>query len=65
VVDQLLGVRLALTTDQTRYLDYLGNSNNVFDVGDFLAWVNKTGAPSAPAPGTARLRAVRGTGGRR
>ncbi|HXF95386.1 MAG TPA: immune inhibitor A domain-containing protein, partial [Gemmatimonadales bacterium] len=34
-----------LTPDQLRYLDLLGNSNGQFDVGDFRAWVDSTGAP--------------------
>jgi hypothetical protein len=53
VVGQLLTGFSALSADQLRYLDYLGNNNGptVEDVGDFLAWVNATGAPlSAPRP---------------
>ncbi len=45
VVTQLLGPTAPLTADQLRYLDYLGNNNGSFDVGDFLAWVKATGAP--------------------
>jgi hypothetical protein len=33
-----------LTADQLRSLDLLGNRNAVFDVGDFRAWVDATGA---------------------
>jgi putative Ig domain-containing protein/List-Bact-rpt repeat protein len=49
VVAQLLTGTSALNADQLRYLDYLGNNNSGFDVGDFLAWVNATGAPLAAA----------------
>ena len=45
VVTQILGPSAPLNADQVRYLDYLGNNNGVFDVGDFLAWVKTTGAP--------------------
>jgi len=50
VVAQLLGTGTSLSADDLKYLDLLGNNNNAFDVGDFLAWVNKTNAtPSAEA----------------
>jgi len=49
VVMQLLGPSAPLNADQTRYLDFLGNNNNGFDVGDFLAWLQKTGATLSPA----------------
>ena len=49
VTTQLLGPTSPLTTDETRYLDLLGNSNGSFDIGDFLAWVKVTGAPSSAA----------------
>jgi M6 family metalloprotease-like protein len=45
VVNHLLGPTVPLTTDQLRYLDFLGNNNGGFDIGDFLAWVKGTGAP--------------------
>jgi M6 family metalloprotease-like protein len=45
VVTQLFQLGTPLNADQVRYLDYLGNSNTVFDLGDFLAWVKATGAP--------------------
>jgi len=45
VVAQLLGGAGALTADELRYLDLLGNRNGFFDVGDFTAWVDVTGAP--------------------
>lgn len=46
VVSQLLGTKSQLNADELRYLDLLGNRNGEFDVGDFLAWVEATGAPS-------------------
>jgi M6 family metalloprotease-like protein len=45
VVAHLVRGSGALTADQLRYLDLLGNRNSVFDVGDFRAWVDATGAP--------------------
>ncbi len=55
VVAQILGPTAPLNADQVRYLDYLGNSNGAFDVGDFLAWLKTTGAPlSAEATGGRR-----------
>jgi len=49
VATQLLGPAAPLNADQVRYLDFLGNSNGVFDIGDFLAWVKTTGAPLSAA----------------
>ena len=49
VTAQLFGPTSPLTADQIRYLDFLGNSNGSFDIGDFLAWVKATGAPSSAA----------------
>ncbi len=49
VVAQLLGPTTPLNADQVRYLDFLGNNNGSFDVGDFLAWVKATGAPLSAA----------------
>ena len=48
VTAQLLGPAAPLTADEVRYLDFLGNTNGSFDVGDFLAWVKLTGAPPSP-----------------
>jgi immune inhibitor A len=63
VVAQLLAATGPLTANQLTALDQLGNGNGQFDLGDFLAWVNVTGAP----PATARQRPVsvtqRGGGG--
>jgi hypothetical protein len=54
VLPHLLGTGSALTTDDVKYLDLIGNNNGGYDVGDFLAWVNKTNAtpaaPPAPVP---------------
>jgi hypothetical protein len=45
VVSHLVNGGSTLTADALRYLDLIGNRNGQFDVGDFLAWVNVTGAP--------------------
>ncbi len=45
VVAQLLNGSSTLTAAQLVDLDKLGNNNGVFDLGDFLAWVQATGAP--------------------
>ncbi len=45
VVAQLLNGTGPLTSQQLQDLDQLGNNNSRFDVGDFLAWVEATGAP--------------------
>lgn len=42
-VNALLGQPGALTADELRYLDLLGNRNNAFDLGDFVAFLDKTG----------------------
>jgi M6 family metalloprotease-like protein len=60
VVTQLLGPGAPLNADQTRYLDFLGNHNGSYDIGDFLAWVKATGAPLSAAV----LQAVQRKGGR-
>ncbi|HEY7192177.1 MAG TPA: putative Ig domain-containing protein, partial [Gemmatimonadales bacterium] len=60
VVAQLLGPTAPLTADQVRYLDFLGNNNGGYDVGDFLAWVKATGAPLSPGV----LQAAQRKGGR-
>ena len=49
VLLQLFGTGSPLSADEQRYLDFLGNNNGSFDVGDFLAWVKATGAPASPA----------------
>ena len=49
----LLGTGGTLSADDKTYLDLVGNKNNVYDLGDFLAWVERTNAvpPSTPLPG--------------
>ena len=56
VVSQLLNGN-GLTPQDTLDLDDLGNRNGKFDVGDFLAWVQATGAPLS-APQRALMSAV-------
>jgi immune inhibitor A len=56
VLAQLFGPTSPLNADQIRYLDYLGNNNGSFDIGDFLAWVKATGAPLSAAALQARER---------
>lgn len=65
VVAQILGTGTPLSGDDLKYLDLIGNNNGSFDVGDFLAWVDVTGAPAAlvadvqavlAEPGKARAR---------
>jgi M6 family metalloprotease-like protein len=60
VVTHLLGPGSPLTQDQVRYLDFLGNNNSAFDIGDFLAWVKATGAPLSAA----MLQMIEKEGGR-
>jgi len=48
-----------LTVDELAYLDIIGNSNGFFDVGDFLAWVEATGATPAGAVGATARKADR------
>ena len=61
VVAQLLGPETPLSPDQLRYLDSKGNANGIFDIGDFLAWVDATGASPSVA---AMTRPVQPKGGR-
>ncbi|MBI4502979.1 MAG: hypothetical protein HY700_17705 [Gemmatimonadetes bacterium] len=50
VLNHLLGIGASLSAEEIRYLDLIGNNNGGYDVGDFLAWVKKTGAsPVSPA----------------
>jgi len=60
VVGQLLGTSSLLSSDERRFLDLLGNGNGSFDLGDFLAWVENTGAISAEV----MAQLMRATGGR-
>jgi hypothetical protein len=59
VVSQVLKLGAALTENEVRYFDLLGNRNTRLDLGDFLAWVQKTGVkPSAEV--MARVTAAAG-----
>ncbi|MBI4421273.1 MAG: M6 family metalloprotease domain-containing protein [Gemmatimonadetes bacterium] len=50
VLTHLVGQGTPLSADDIKYLDLVGNKNNGYDVGDFLAWVQRTNAtPAAPA----------------
>lgn len=60
-VHELLGMDSLLTRDELRYFDKSGNANGAFDLGDFLAWVKRTGAKPAAAL-MARLMARAGGG---
>ena len=50
VLAKLLTGTGPLTAGHVTYLDLIGNHNGDLDVGDFLAWVNLTGAPAPPGP---------------
>ena len=52
VVAQLLNGSSTLTAAQLGDLDQLGNNSGGFDLGDFLAWVQATGAPLTTEQGT-------------
>lgn len=45
LISQLTGAT-GIGPEDLRYLDLVGNRNGGFDLGDFLAWVNATGAQS-------------------
>ncbi len=46
-VSEMLGTP-TLTAQQKTYLDDVGNRNGVFDLGDFLALVDRSGASASP-----------------
>lgn len=50
VLGRLLTGAGALGASDTLYLDFIGNQNGRYDVGDFLAWVRLTGATPASPP---------------
>jgi M6 family metalloprotease-like protein len=58
-VNQLLKVGTPLTADQLRYFDLLGNRDGRYDLGDFLAWVKKTGVHPSAAIMARALAAVK------
>jgi hypothetical protein len=64
VVAQLLNGSSALTPAQLGDLDQLGNGNGGFDLGDFLAWVQATGAPPT-VPQRAGVRVLQRKGASR
>src|SRR6266702_1585495 len=64
VVSQLLNGASTLTAAQLTDLDQLGNNSGEFDLGDFLAWVQATGAPLTPQP-RARVSAAKRKGASR
>ena len=59
VVAQILTGTSTLTPANLVYLDLIGNQDGQFDVGDFLAWVDSTGAPAASPPRTPVSTAAR------
>jgi hypothetical protein len=58
--DVLFG-KEALLTEQSTYLDVVGNRNGVFDLGDFLSAVDRLGSGDAD-PATAPALALRQPG---
>jgi hypothetical protein len=58
-VHELLGIDSLLTPEERSYFDNAGNGNGRFDLGDFLAWVTRTGARPSGAL-MARLAALTG-----
>jgi immune inhibitor A len=64
VVAQLLNGSSTLTAAQLGDLDQLGNNSGGFDLGDFLAWVQATGAP-LPAEQRALVSAAQRKGASR
>jgi hypothetical protein len=49
VFRELLTPNGTLTPDQLRYLDIIGNNNGRFDIGDVVAWLDKTGGAASAA----------------
>jgi M6 family metalloprotease-like protein len=43
VIGAFLGSGPALSAEENRYLDIIGNNNNQLDIGDVIAWLDKTG----------------------
>ncbi len=60
VVDDILGVTDKLSPQERTFLDLIGNQNGVFDVGDFLAWVESTGQMAALMQSSRAAELVRG-----
>jgi M6 family metalloprotease-like protein len=60
VVSQILNNDGSLSPDDRRYMDFIGNNNGLYDVGDFLGWVKLTAAsPPAAKPNAAPPRGGR------
>jgi M6 family metalloprotease-like protein len=45
VVTQYIARTGTLSSDQIRYLDLTGNNNGRLDIGDIMAWLDRTGLP--------------------
>ncbi|MHB1329252.1 MAG: M6 family metalloprotease domain-containing protein [Gemmatimonadales bacterium] len=45
---EILGT-VSLSAEQRNFLDLLGNRNGIYDVGDYLAYLQQTGQPVPPA----------------
>jgi M6 family metalloprotease-like protein len=63
VLAQLLTRTSTLAPSDTLYLDFAGNDDGHYDVGDFLAWVRRTGA--MPLAAAERQLVAARRGGRR
>lgn len=63
VLGRLVNGSSALTPSDTLFLDSIGNHNGQYDVGDFLAWVRRTGA-TPPSRAAGRAVAAMRRGGR-
>jgi M6 family metalloprotease-like protein len=59
VANQLLGSDSALTADQLRFLDLVGNANGGFDVGDFAAWLDQRALLALPGGASRRVGQAR------
>jgi hypothetical protein len=55
----LLGLTGALSADEQRFIDLVGNRNGRFDLGDFLLFVTDQGAgPAASAAASPTIRRI-------
>lgn len=59
VVSQLLTGRSGLNGGQLLALDYLGNNNRKFDVGDFVAWLDRNPGVTSAAAASRGARSAR------
>ncbi|UCC71142.1 MAG: M6 family metalloprotease domain-containing protein [Gemmatimonadota bacterium] len=60
VIEQLLRIVYLLTPAERRFLDIIGNQNGGYDVGDFRAYLQKTGMLLDAADGTRNAGAKEG-----